>query len=358
MFKLRHILAIAVFVVLVAVPSMLYATQGGSNTLETRIAAFKHENGDVEFALQTKDGGDWGERILPSGRTLRASAPTGKWITSTSVQLELPEDDAHRSALGPIGDVRFDVAIVVENDGSLVAEVSVDGVPATWPILDLNESWNPTARRFQSEALNLDIGNSYQRQGETEVYRFADDDEFNEGTLRWERNDYYGVSIRVVMERGKVLSIYPILHHVGTFSRPSAIFQPSTFRVLVEQVRGDRRYELPAFALSANGYQRVRQVPCTADDLTGLPESHKAGVVAYLISDLSCHVRTDTVRRYSDGELYGMPGAFGMECKYSVNVTSVGGQFARVSRTMDQGCEVLFVEGSAGTYYLVDDLGP
>ena len=76
---------IALLVAAIAVPSVLFATQATRTTGEARIQAFKHEDGRIEFALQVREGDDWSERILPSGRFLGANAPTGKWLNSTPI---------------------------------------------------------------------------------------------------------------------------------------------------------------------------------------------------------------------------------------------------------------------------------
>lgn len=70
----------------IAVPSVLFATQGNTGQ-EARVAAYKHEDGRVEFAIQVREGNTWGERLLPRGRTLGTNARTGRWLTSTPVTL-------------------------------------------------------------------------------------------------------------------------------------------------------------------------------------------------------------------------------------------------------------------------------
>lgn len=70
----------------VAVPSILFATQHQQGT-EARVNAFKHDDGRIEFAIQVWDGEDWGERILPDTRTLSATAPTDRWLSSSAVTI-------------------------------------------------------------------------------------------------------------------------------------------------------------------------------------------------------------------------------------------------------------------------------
>ena len=79
----------AVLVAAIAVPSVLLATQG-QQTTEARVAAYKHEDGRIEFAIQVREGSGWGERILPTGRFLSPTVSTGRWIPSTAVALAAP----------------------------------------------------------------------------------------------------------------------------------------------------------------------------------------------------------------------------------------------------------------------------
>ena len=80
------LLIYAVVLAAIALPSILIATQERQPT-EARVAAFKHEDGRIEFAIQVREGSGWGERILPRGRFLRPTASTGRWIPSTPVTL-------------------------------------------------------------------------------------------------------------------------------------------------------------------------------------------------------------------------------------------------------------------------------
>lgn len=78
--------AIAVLLAAIAVPTALFATQSPQET-KARINAYKHEDGRIEFAIQVRDGDEWGDRILPRGRILRTTAPTGRWLSSRPVTL-------------------------------------------------------------------------------------------------------------------------------------------------------------------------------------------------------------------------------------------------------------------------------
>ena len=77
----------ALLLAAVTIPSVLFATQGQTET-EARINAYKHEDGRIEFGMQLREGDGWGERILPRGRYLPLSAPTGRWLNSTSVIID------------------------------------------------------------------------------------------------------------------------------------------------------------------------------------------------------------------------------------------------------------------------------
>ena len=67
-----------------AVGGVFAATHGGG---EVRIAAQKLADGRVEVALQElSEDGSWGERQLPASRFVPADAPTGRWLTSSSLE--------------------------------------------------------------------------------------------------------------------------------------------------------------------------------------------------------------------------------------------------------------------------------
>lgn len=74
------------------------ATWAATHSVETdvRIAAQRLSDGRVEFALQQRIGGEWSERIRPSGRYLAVNAPIDRWLRSTPVTLAIavPESTA------------------------------------------------------------------------------------------------------------------------------------------------------------------------------------------------------------------------------------------------------------------------
>lgn len=54
---------------------------------EARISARRLADGRVEFALQLRAGGGWGERVLPWARYFRPNAAAGRWLHSSPVSV-------------------------------------------------------------------------------------------------------------------------------------------------------------------------------------------------------------------------------------------------------------------------------
>lgn len=339
---MRKALSAALLLAAITIPTVLYATPRGSESLDARIAAFKHENGDVEFAIQVKEGGDWGERVLPSIRTLGADASTGRWLVSSPVQLDVPATDESLFRPEPVGDVHFDVAVVINHDGQLIVEADIDGEHHEWPTrINLNtDSWH------NANGIN------------TPVHRFAPDDVLDAESLTWKENNYWGFSVHILVERGIVVVITPEVHRTGRFYAPTLLFVEGSRRMLVEQLKQDGRYEFPPFALSGLHFRRVRHTPCTDDDIYGLPRHIEHGIVAFAFDSESCYVREGrTVRQDANGDLYGQSGER-LGCRYSVDVMPINDRFARVSYTFDQGCELRLVGGgNTEMYYVVGDIG-
>ena len=80
-----------------------------------RIAAKRHGNGRIEFALQVRDGERWGERILPSARTITASGRRGHWLNTAAVDLE-PGGPTVRIAAMRRDDGRIELALQVRGE--------------------------------------------------------------------------------------------------------------------------------------------------------------------------------------------------------------------------------------------------
>ena len=83
-----------------------------------RIAARRHGDGRVEFALQQQTvDGSWGERLLPSRRFFPTTAAVGRWLVSTP--LELAGDVVARIVARRHGDGRVEFALQQQTvDGS------------------------------------------------------------------------------------------------------------------------------------------------------------------------------------------------------------------------------------------------
>jgi hypothetical protein len=336
---MQRILITVFLLIAIAAPAVLYAIQAQQESLEARVAAFKHESGNIEFAIQVKDSDGWGERVLPRARTLGGDAPTGRWFISSAVELEIPETDTSLLVLEPVGDVHFDVAIVVKGDGQVVVEAEIDGERFEWP-----------TRVNLSDDIGSDLGS-------TPTYRFAPNDWLDEETLTWKENNFWGFSVDIREERGLVVVITPKVHRTGSFYAPTWLFVGGAHRMLVEDLKQSGRYDFPPFALSGQNYQRIRATPCTADDIYGLPRYLDPSIVAYAFEPDICYVREGrTVRRDASGNLYGLSGER-LGCRYSVDVTPINSQFARVSYTFDRGCELRLVGGgNTQVYYLVGDI--
>ena len=70
---------------------------------QVRIAARQLEDGRVETALQIRDGGAWGGRIAPDRRYLPAGAASGKWLSSSPIDLPGGEDGTARDVADAAG---------------------------------------------------------------------------------------------------------------------------------------------------------------------------------------------------------------------------------------------------------------
>ena len=82
----RPTAAIAAFVTAVICGGVLLATTG-DGTSEVRIVARQLDDGRVEFGLQQREDGEWGERILPASRLFPASVSHSRWLNSSPVQV-------------------------------------------------------------------------------------------------------------------------------------------------------------------------------------------------------------------------------------------------------------------------------
>ena len=69
--------------------------------VEVRIAAQRLENGRVEFALQQRVDGEWGERILPTRRFYPADADRWLYSSPLTLEVELPGEAPPPTASTP-----------------------------------------------------------------------------------------------------------------------------------------------------------------------------------------------------------------------------------------------------------------
>ena len=74
--------------VLLAMLAGSVAWAATSGEAEVRITARQLEDGRVEFALQQRVDGEWGERQLPRSRFFPADAQVGRWLNSSAVNVE------------------------------------------------------------------------------------------------------------------------------------------------------------------------------------------------------------------------------------------------------------------------------
>ena len=83
-------MAILALLVALAGSIALAATDGEA---EVRISARQLEDGRVEFALQQRVDGRWGERVLPRSRYFPADATVNRWLNSTPLMVSVAATD-------------------------------------------------------------------------------------------------------------------------------------------------------------------------------------------------------------------------------------------------------------------------
>lgn len=78
-------------------------TESATTSVEVRVAARLLADGRMEFALQERVGGSWGERRLPSARFFPANARVGRWLASSALTVRVPgsEPADRTSETGP-----------------------------------------------------------------------------------------------------------------------------------------------------------------------------------------------------------------------------------------------------------------
>ena len=85
--RLKTLMIAALLIALAG--SIALAATGGE--AEVRINARQLEDGRVEFALQQRVDGEWGERQFPRSRYFSADAAVGRWLNSTPLTVTVEE---------------------------------------------------------------------------------------------------------------------------------------------------------------------------------------------------------------------------------------------------------------------------
>ena len=70
------------------------AVYAATSSAEVRITARQMEDGRVEFALQQRVDGEWGERILPTSRFFPADVGHNRWLNSTPITVSMADAEA------------------------------------------------------------------------------------------------------------------------------------------------------------------------------------------------------------------------------------------------------------------------
>lgn len=127
-------MVIAALLVALAGSIALAATGGEA---EVRINARQLEDGRVEFALQQRVDGEWGERILPRSRYFPADATVGRWLNSTPMTVTAAASEAPAPQTGYVPQV-VDHSISEDNSLQWSTSEGADGLRTVLAINDLN----------------------------------------------------------------------------------------------------------------------------------------------------------------------------------------------------------------------------
>ena len=102
MFRRRAgLVAVTLLIAVVAAAvTGVVAAQHSTQTVEVRIVAQRLDDGRVEFGLQQRRDGSWGERVLPRARFFPATG-SGRWLSSSPVELTV-ESGAVALATGTV----------------------------------------------------------------------------------------------------------------------------------------------------------------------------------------------------------------------------------------------------------------
>ena len=81
---------------------------GAGSETEVRIAAQRHDDGRIEFALQQRGTeGQWGERLLPQRRFFPEDATPGRWLVSAPLTIQVQADSMSAATPDPLSEVRI-----------------------------------------------------------------------------------------------------------------------------------------------------------------------------------------------------------------------------------------------------------
>ena len=326
---MSKIIYILLLIAAVAVPATLYATQGGRESIEARVAAFKHENGAVEFAIQVKENGDWGERILPDTRTMGSNSLTGRWLASSPVSIEVPDPPEPIYAPEPeVTGIRFDLAVALRGE-DVVIEAVIDGERFEWPVSFTDTDQNGDPRGKVS-------------------HQFAEPERVRDRETREWRdiNRKHVLVVRVTKyDDLQELRVTLDIRHWNEYWEQQ-VFTPRHVDIPFGSPGTGESVPIKSFTINPRSlfHDPIRQTPCTAEEVKGnLAQSYAGGerdVVAHAYTPSDCQVSSSQViRENSAGQLYGTVLGGG-SCSFSVKLIERMGPFARYEHTYDRGCEI------------------
>ena len=105
----RKIAAPALALVVLAAGLALATSNAGAQEggAEVRIAAQRLEDGQLEFALQQRTEGSWGERRRPDLHNFPGDATVGEWLDSSALAVDAVGQVRISARLGDDGRIEF-----------------------------------------------------------------------------------------------------------------------------------------------------------------------------------------------------------------------------------------------------------
>ena len=143
---MERLKTMAILALLVALAGSI-ALAAADGEAEVRISARQLEDGRVEFGLQQRVDGRWGERVLPRSRYFPADATINRWLNSTPMAVSVA--DADDLAEGPQTSNSVEVRITARQLGDRRVEFALQQrVDGEWGdrILTPSRYFPPTAR--------------------------------------------------------------------------------------------------------------------------------------------------------------------------------------------------------------------